>query len=108
MRLERFRDERRAAWTELEELLARSADRPERLEPDVLLRLGTLYRAAAADLALARRAFPGDPITGDLERLVLRARQAVYADAPPRGSLRSFFATGYWRLVRERPGLLAI
>ena len=108
MRLERFRGERRAAWAELQDLLARSADRPERLEPDSLLRLGALYRATAADLALARRAFPGDPITAELERLVLRARQAVYADAPPRGSLRSFLSTGYWRLVRERPGLLAI
>ncbi|MEA2223201.1 MAG: hypothetical protein QOH83_1577 [Solirubrobacteraceae bacterium] len=38
-----------------------------------------------------------------LESLVARARQAVYAEEPRRGSLRTFFARTYWVRVRERP-----
>jgi uncharacterized membrane protein SpoIIM required for sporulation len=75
-----------------------------------VLRLGALYRGAAADLALARRGHPGDPVVSRLESLVARARQAVYADEPHRTSLRAFYARTYWVRVRERPAplLLAI
>jgi uncharacterized membrane protein SpoIIM required for sporulation len=75
-----------------------------------VLRLGALYRGAAADLALARRGHPGDPVVPRLESLVARARQAVYADEPRRTSLRAFYARTYWVRVRERPAplLLAI
>lgn len=106
MRLEAFVSSRRPAWQELEALLADAGARSERLGPDRLRRLGALYRSAAADLALARRAFPGDPATAALERLVLRARQAVYADERGSGGLRHFLLTGYWQRIRERPGLL--
>jgi len=72
------------------------------------LRLAALYRGAAADLALARRRHPGDPVVMRLESLVTRARQDVYAEEPRRGSLRTFFARTYWVRVRERPRLLAL
>jgi uncharacterized membrane protein SpoIIM required for sporulation len=108
MRLDRFVAERGGGWDELAELVRLAGRRPERLEPDQLLRLGARYRAAAADLALARRAFPADPVTRRLERLVGEARSSVYADAPRRGSLRGFLATGYWRRIMERPRLLAV
>ncbi len=103
MTLERFLAEREGGWRELEALLAEAAGRPERLSPDRLRTLGARYRAVAADLAFARRAFPGDPVTARLERLALAGRQAVYADEPGEGSLRSFLTTGYYRRVRERP-----
>ena len=108
MRLDRFVAERRPSWQELEGLVAAAGARSERLGAERIRRLGALYRSAAADLALARRAFPGDPVTVALERLVVRARQAVYADERGRGGLRHFLTTGYWRRVRERPGLLAL
>lgn len=109
MSLERFVAEREPSWTELEAVTARAGTRPERLEPPAVLRLGALYRAATADLALARRRFPGDPVTQRLEALVLRARQAVYADdRPRRASLREFAFDGYWRRVVERPLLLLL
>ena len=107
MRRARFVAERSADWAELEALLARAKGRPERLGPDGVRRVGALYRAAAADLGLARRAFPGDPLTGQLHGLVLRGRQAVYAPPTRRGSAWHFLTTGYWRRVRERPGFLA-
>jgi len=73
-----------------------------------VLELAALYRSAAADLAYARRRYPGDPICGQLEALVSGARHVVY-DAPNRrGSLRAFATGGYWRLVAERPWPLVL
>ena len=99
VKLDRFVEERRPGWTGLEELLRDAGAKPERLGPERLRRLGSLYRAAAADLAFARRAFPHDPVTRRLERLVLDGRQAVYADQGARRSVWWFLATGYWRRV---------
>ncbi len=106
MNLDRFLHHRRATWTELDSLLKRAGRRPHRLGPDGVRRIGSLYRRTVADLALARRSFPGDPVTLMLEDLVARARQVVYQGEPRRQSLRHFLTTGYWRRVRERPALL--
>ena len=106
MKLDRFVEERSPGWTGLEALLRDAGAKPERLGPERLRRLGGLYRSAAADLAFARRAFPHDPVTRRLERLVLDARQAVYADQGARRSVWWFLSTGYWRRVRERPWAL--
>jgi uncharacterized membrane protein SpoIIM required for sporulation len=106
--LERFLTERETAWRELEELVRRARRRPERLGPEGVLRLGTGYRAAAADLALARRRFPGDPVVARLEQLVGRARHLVYAAPSRRVSAWQFFAHGYWRLVVERRRAVAV
>ncbi len=109
MKVERFISEREGDWRELDELLRSRRRARRRTVPDVL-RMAALYRGAAADLALARRGHPGDPVVTRLESLVARARQAVYAEEPRRGSLRTFFARTYWVRVRERPAplLLAI
>jgi uncharacterized membrane protein SpoIIM required for sporulation len=102
MTLDRFERERSAGWRALEAALARAGGRPERLGAEGVLALGGLYRAAAADLALARRLFPGDPLTARLEALVVRARGVVYADAGGRRSVVAFATRGYWRLVADR------
>ena len=107
MKLDRFVDEREGGWTSLRSLLDAAGAKPERLGPARLRELGSLYRAAAADLAFARRAFPHEPVTRRLERLVIDARQIVYSDAGPRRSLRDFLSHGYWRRVRERPWAMA-
>lgn len=127
MTVERFLREREPEWKELQALLdgdgqlasraaaggqlasraAAGRGKPERLGADGLRRLGALYRAAAADLAFARRTFPGDPLTQRLEALVIKARQAVYADEPRRISPLAFLTTGYFQRVRERPIALA-
>jgi uncharacterized membrane protein SpoIIM required for sporulation len=106
MQVERFVRERSAGWDELAALVRSAGTRPQRLGAERLLRLGAGYRAAAADLALARRDFPRDPVTRRLERLVLEARQLVYASEARRRSLRGFLATGYWQRVAERPAAL--
>jgi uncharacterized membrane protein SpoIIM required for sporulation len=108
MDVDRFTRERTAGWEELAELVRAAGSKPQRLGAESLLRLGRRYRAAAADLALARRLFPGQPITRRLERLVTEARQSVYATEARRRSLWAFLATGYWQRVRERPRLLLL
>ena len=59
MDVDRFTRERAAGWDELQGLVRAAGSRPQRLASEPLLRLGRRYRAAAADLALARRLYPG-------------------------------------------------
>jgi uncharacterized membrane protein SpoIIM required for sporulation len=106
--LDEFIQERAPVWVELERLVDEAKNKPSRLGADGVRRLGTTYRAVAADLAIARRQFPGDPLLGRLERLVSRARTAVYHTARRSGTLREFVTHGYWRRVRERIGLVLI
>jgi uncharacterized membrane protein SpoIIM required for sporulation len=99
---------RRDRWRELDALVSRAGRRADSLGPGGVRRLGALYRASAADLALARRRFAGDPTVARLEALVARARPLVYDRARRGGSVAEFATTGYWRRVRERPALLLI
>jgi uncharacterized membrane protein SpoIIM required for sporulation len=108
MTVDRFSAARAQRWSRLDELVTRAKRRPERLGADDVRRLGSLYRSAAADLAIARRRFPSDPVVPRLESLVGRARHLVYDAPSSRGSVRAFVATEYWRAVRERPALLAV
>jgi uncharacterized membrane protein SpoIIM required for sporulation len=104
--LNRFQSTRGDRWRELEDLMRAAGGKPERLGPEQVRRIGRLYRSTAADLAIARRRFPGDPVVARLERLTVAARQAVYSERTRRLSPTRFFGTDYWRRVRERPRLL--
>jgi uncharacterized membrane protein SpoIIM required for sporulation len=107
MRLDAFIESRRESWAELEAAIERAKGKPERLGGEGVRRLGTLYRGAAADLALARQRFPSDPVRAKLERLVPKAGLLVYEGTSRRSSLVTFFRTTYWQTVAERPWLLA-
>jgi len=89
MRLDAFIAARNSDWRELEGLVAEAGRRPDRLPPARVLRLGALYRAAAADLARLRRRAPGSPETARLEALVGTARHLVYSSG---GRTRSILA----------------
>lgn len=108
MNLDGFVTERSPIWEALEEELARARGHPGRLGVDGALELGRNYRSTVADLGLARRRFPGDPVIGRLERVVLAGRQAIYSERQRGGSLRRFIMRGYWRLVVGRPGVLGV
>jgi uncharacterized membrane protein SpoIIM required for sporulation len=108
VRLDRFVQEREQAWEQLEQALRGARGRPERLGPDGVRLLGRLYRGAAADLAQARRRFPGDPLVARLESLVGRARPVLYSSESRRAPLREFLVRGYWQRVREQPRFLAL
>jgi uncharacterized membrane protein SpoIIM required for sporulation len=106
--LDRFVADRRPSWDELDALLGEAKGRPERIGADKMRRLGSLYRGAAADLAVARRRFPAETTVPALEDLVGRAHAVVYGTGVRRESFLAFLAHGYWRRVRERPVLLAV
>ncbi|MFZ0341343.1 MAG: stage II sporulation protein M [Gaiellaceae bacterium] len=108
MRLDRFLGARSPDWHELELLLREAGRHPERLGPERVLRLGSLYRAAAADLARLRRQAPRSPETARLETLVRQGRQAVYDVRTRRRSVVRFFVTDYWRLIVERRRFLLV
>ncbi len=107
-RVEGFIAERSDDWAALVDLLGRAGGRLDRLPVDEALRLGDLYRAAAADLARARQRWPGDPVVGELEALVGRARAVVYRVPGRRASLGHWLTTGFFRRVRERPRVLLV
>jgi len=106
--LDRFGADRERDWKQLEDLIGATKGRLERLDPSRVRRLGALYRSASADLGLARRRFPGDPVTQRLELLVTAARLLVYDTKPRRLSLLEFASRTYWRRVRERPVALLV
>ncbi len=108
MNLESFLVERSPAWDALERDLEASGG-AARLAPERALEVGRDYRAVVADLAFARRRFPGDPVIDRLERLALAGRQAIYSGRPRNaGALLEFASRGYWRLVVGEPGVLAV
>lgn len=108
MNLSRFLTEREPVWRELDELLAKAGTKPDRLPPADLRLLGARYREAAADLALARRRFAGDPVVRRLEQLVARGRAVVYGQRSRAGSIVRFFARDYWQAIAERPWSVVI
>ena len=87
-------------------MLARG--RQLRRDPVQLRRFAELYRATAADFAIARRSLPGDPILGELSKRVIAARQRLSGFHRNRPRLLHFVTTGYWRRVRERPLILLV
>jgi uncharacterized membrane protein SpoIIM required for sporulation len=92
----------------LTELLSRGGTRPGRLGPDGLLEVGTLYRRVAADLAVLRRRFPGDPEIASHERLVMRAQSIVYAKPKAGFGFWEFVTDRYWQQVWRLRRHLAI
>lgn len=108
MNVDPFIDARAPEWTELDALIRSARRRPESLGTDGVLRLGRLYRGAAADLAYVRRRFPGHPVVARVEALVGRARPLVYRRDGQQFSVRTWATHGYWRRVRERPAFLLL
>jgi uncharacterized membrane protein SpoIIM required for sporulation len=78
------------------------------LGPDELRRLGSLYRTAAADLAVARRSFPGTAGTLRLQALVASAHGVVYSRAGRDETVGEFFSHGLWRRIRQNIGCVGI
>jgi uncharacterized membrane protein SpoIIM required for sporulation len=104
VKLQDFVDAGTPRWSELADLL----DRRKALDGSDALRLAEVYRFAAADLAVARRRFPGDPVTSDLERLVTDARSVVYGGSGRREGVLGFFVDTYWGLLVERKRVLGL
>lgn len=80
--IERFVSSRRPRWNELEALLARIAESPDRqLGRDTILELVRLYRLACSDLNQVRTYTANPELLGQLNQLVGRAYRVVYREA---------------------------
>jgi uncharacterized membrane protein SpoIIM required for sporulation len=101
VKLDRFLAERTPDWNELDELLARGGPSANRLTARELLRLGSLYRASASDLAVARRYFTGTPGALRLQSLVARAYGVVYGRVQREDTFATFFSRSLWRRIYE-------
>jgi uncharacterized membrane protein SpoIIM required for sporulation len=100
MKLERFLAERSGDWSELEALLGRGDVAGGKAGSDELRHLGRLYRSAAADLAVARRAFPDTSGTARLQALVASAHGVVYSRVDREETPKEFLSHGLWRRIR--------
>jgi uncharacterized membrane protein SpoIIM required for sporulation len=102
MKVDRFYHSRRSDWELLSQLLDRFQRGEQRMSPQDIQKLGWLYRAVTADLALAQRDFPRHQVAVYLNQLVARAHSVVYRGAPlaRRGVLR-FFQEDLPQLYRE-------
>ena len=108
MKLTEFIEQRKSSWDDLDALIAKAGRRTERLDPDEILTLASLYRSVSADLGYARARFPTDPARDRLERLVVDARARVNQGGGVRQGVGSFFKTGYWELIWQRRAPVAL
>lgn len=102
MHIDEFYQSRKPDWESLGKLLARGRGGLGGYSPKDVETLGRLYRAAAADLALAQRDFPTHALTRYLNQLVAQAHAAIYRSEPMvwRRFWR-FFSGGFPRLYRQ-------
>lgn len=109
MNAEQFYNRRREEWQSLGDLLDKSEKQLKRLSPDEVATLSRLYRAAAADLALAQRDFPQHRVTQYLNQLVARAHAVIYQGEPlALNRIRRFVTAGFPRTYRHTfPFILA-
>jgi uncharacterized membrane protein SpoIIM required for sporulation len=100
-----FVRERAARWTELRNLLARAQRRGlSALSGSEARRLGSLYRLATTDLALARSLRLPEPTVVHVNRLCAAAHDLVYAGHRRAGAMSRFgrfLAQGFPSLVRR-------
>ena len=97
--IDEFRAARAPAWSELAKLVAARTRR--RRAPEVM-RLALLHRQAVADLALARRRWPGESVVDALEALVASSHTALAA--PGQADYRRLLAwlrRGCWQAMRS-------
>ncbi len=102
--MNRFIDERKDNWQELEDLLNILETSTLRRLPRVQVReLGELYRRAAADLAIARAETRDPKLINYLNSLVIRAHGKIYrANGSGVNTVWKFFAEDFPRTFRKR------
>ncbi len=102
MNSDQFYRSRQQDWKALESLLGLCQDGTVRLNPAQVEKLGMLYRAVTADLAVAQRDFPEQKVSIFLNQLVARAHAVVYRGQPLAWRRLWRFAThGFPRVYRE-------
>jgi uncharacterized membrane protein SpoIIM required for sporulation len=117
MRAEDFVAMRRGDWNRLEDLLAAAGSAQlNSLTPAQVLTMAALYRRATADLALAQRDWPGEPVHRYLNGLVARGHGIVYRrGGEVRKRIRKFYVEtlpqtyrGAWPYLLASAALLLV
>lgn len=109
MRRDEFIEGRRARWERLDVLLTQAHRGLRQMAGSEILEMGRLYRAVTADLATARRDFPGDSVTMYLNGLVARAHPVMYQGGPSGlRQLADFLRYGFPATFRETGGYTAL
>lgn len=102
MNADEFYQSRKQEWEKLNTLLQHAQKDVRNLSTSDIEQLASLYRAASADLALAKRDFPRHRITKYINQLVARAHSVLYQGEPLAwNKLKNFFLRGFPRLFRE-------
>ena len=102
MDIDEFYESRKQKWESLNALLQRAQKDVRSLSTSDVAQLASLYRAASADLALAKRDFPRHRITHYLNQLVAHAHSVLYQGEPLAwNNLADFFLRGFPHLFRE-------
>jgi len=96
--------DRQADWARLDALSLRAGQgRLADLAPADIAELGRLYRQTTADLARARRDYPGDRLLGYLNRLVAVSYAAIYREGGwSWRRIVTFYRRDFPRLVRQQ------
>lgn len=109
MRADDLLRSRQSDWQSLSGLLDRARDGVDRLSPEEVDALGSLYRAATSDLALARRDFPAHHVTTYLNQLVARAHAVVYRGEPiAHKRILRFITAGFPRACRQAAPFIVV
>jgi len=102
MKIDDFYESRKQEWEALNTLLQRAQKDVRGLSTSDVEQLASLYRAASADLALAKRDFPKHRVTQYLNKLVARAHAVLYQGEPLAwNKLVDFTLRGFPCLFRE-------
>lgn len=98
----RWVEKRTPYWNRLDALVGRARQGVSALAHDELRELALLYRQTAADLAKAREHRADAQLAADLNQLLGRAHNVIYAAAPrPRRSILRFYARTFPQTFRE-------
>jgi uncharacterized membrane protein SpoIIM required for sporulation len=106
--LDRFLKQGEPTWAALQSLLTKAGSNGSSLTSTEVVKLASLYRTTAADLAFARARFDGDPVISRLETLAIRARSMVYRKRRKRVTVVDFYRRRYWQLIVERRAILLL
>lgn len=102
MNYDAFCQSRRPVWENLSQLVEKAQRDLQRLSPQDIEQLASLYRAVTSDLALVKRDYPRQPVTPYLNQLVARAHGVLYQGQPlALNRLLDFATSGFPRLFRE-------
>lgn len=101
MSINDFIQRREHDWQRLDALIAAHRGQ-RRLNAREVYELGTLYRAVASDLALARRDYPQQRVTAYLNQLLMRTHSTIYQqDVSDLGQFARYFTQRIPQVFRE-------